>query len=97
MSQPVDILIETLLTEKATTLNNIGNQYLFKVHPSATRTQVADAVERTFGVSVTRVNTMNLKPKLKRDRTRRNRLGSKGGMKKAVVTLKQGDAIDLGA
>ena len=97
MSEPVDILIETLLTEKATTLNNIGNQYLFKVHPSATRTQVADAVERTFGVSVTRVNVMNLKPKLKRDRTRRNRLGSKGGMKKAVVTLKQGDAIDLGA
>ena len=96
MSEPVDILVETLLTEKATTLN-IRNQYLFKVHPSATRTQVADAVERTFGVSVTRVNVMNLKPKLKRDRTRRNRLGSKGGMKKAVVTLKQGDAIDLGA
>ena len=96
MSEPVDILMETLLTEKATTLN-IRNQYLFKVHPSATRTQVADAVERAFGVSVTRVNVMNLKPKLKRDRTRRNRLGSKGGMKKAVVTLKQGDAIDLGA
>ena len=96
MSEPVDILMEALLTEKATTLN-IRNQYLFKVHPSATRTQVADAVERTFGVSVTRVNVMNLKPKLKRDRTRRNRLGSKGGMKKAVVTLKQGDAIDLGA
>ena len=76
---------------------NEWDQYLFKVHPSATRTQVADAVERTFGVSVTRVNVMNLKPKLKRDRTRRNRLGSKGGMKKAVVTLKQGDAIDLGA
>ena len=96
MSEPVNILMEALLTEKATTLN-IRNQYLFKVHPSATRTQVADAVERTFGVSVTRVNVMNLKPKLKRDRTRRNRLGSKGGMKKAVVTLKQGDAIDLGA
>ena len=96
MSEPADILLEALLTEKATTLN-FGNQYLFKVHPSASRTQVADAVERTFGVSVTRVNVMNLKPKLKRDRTRRNRLGSKGGMKKAVVTLKQGDAIDLGA
>ncbi len=96
MSEPGNILMEALLTEKATTLN-IRNQYLFKVFPSATRTQVADAVERTFGVSVTRVNMMNLKPKLKRDRTRRNRLGSKGGMKKAVVTLKQGDAIDLGA
>tara|TARA_B100000959_G_scaffold126547_1_gene132897 strand:- start:649 stop:939 length:291 start_codon:yes stop_codon:yes gene_type:complete len=96
VSEPVDILMETLLTEKATMLN-IRNQYLFKVHPSATRKQVADAVERTFGVSVARVNVMNLKPKLKRDRTRRNRLGSKGGMKKAIVTLKQGDAIELGA
>tara|TARA_Y100000588_G_C13570870_1_gene634549 strand:+ start:152 stop:442 length:291 start_codon:yes stop_codon:yes gene_type:complete len=96
MSEAVDILLEALLTEKATRLNPY-DQYLFKVHPSATRTQVADAVETTFGVKVKRVNVMNVKPKLRRDRTRRNRLGSKGGMKKAIVTLKQGEAIDLGA
>ena len=96
MSEAVDILLEALLTEKATRLNPY-DQYLFKVHPSATRTQVAEAVETTFGVKVKRVNTMNVKPKLKRDRTRRNRLGSKGGMKKAIVTLKQGEAIDLSA
>ena len=96
MSEAVNILLEALLTEKATRLNPY-DQYLFKVHPSATRTQVAEAVEATFGVKVKRVNTMNVKPKLKRDRTRRNRLGSKGGMKKAIVTLKQGEVIDLGA
>lgn len=96
MSEAVNILLEALLTEKATRLNPY-DQYLFKVHPSATRTQVAEAVETTFGVKVKRVNTMNVKPKLKRDRTRRNRLGSKGGMKKAIVTLKQGEAIDLSA
>ena len=96
MSEEVNILLEALLTEKATRLNPY-DQYLFKVHPSATRTQVAEAVETTFGVKVKRVNTMNVKPKLKRDRTRRNRLGSKGGMKKAIVTLKQGEVIDLGA
>jgi|TARA_Y100001934_G_C12328565_1_gene763846 large subunit ribosomal protein L23 len=96
MSEAVNILLEALLTEKATRLNPY-DQYLFKVHPSATRTQVAEAVETTFGVKVKRVNTMNVKPKLKRDRTRRNRLGSKGGMKKAIVTLKQGEVIDLGA
>ena len=96
MSEPVDILMEALLTEKATMLNG-ANKYTFRVHSSSNRTQVADAVERAFGVTVTRVNVMNLKPKLKRDRSRRNRLGSKGGMKKAIVTLKQGDAIDLGA
>ena len=96
MSEAVNILLEALLTEKDTRLNPY-DQYLFKVHPSATRTQVAEAVETTFGVKVKRVNTMNVKPKLKRDRTRRNRLGSKGGMKKAIVTLKQGEGIDLGA
>jgi len=96
MSEAVNILLEALLTEKATRLNPY-DQYLFKVHPSATRTQVSEAVETTFGVKVKRVNTMNVKPKLKRDRTRRNRLGSKGGMKKAIVTLKQGEVIDLGA
>ena len=94
MSEAVNILLEALLTEKATRLNPY-DQYLFKVHPSATRTQVAEAVETTFGVKVKRVNTMNVKPKLKRDRTRRNRLGSKGGMKKAIVTLKKGQSIDL--
>ncbi len=96
MSEAVNILLEALLTEKATRLNPY-DQYLFKVHPSATRPQVAEAVETTFGVKVKRVNTINVKPKLKRDRTRRNRLGSKGGMKKAIVTLKQGEVIDLGA
>ena len=96
MSEPTEILLEALLTEKATLLS-ANNKYLFKVHPSATKTNVCDSVERTFGVTVTKVNIINQKPKLKRDRTRRNRLGSKGGMKKAIVTLKQGDAIELGA
>ena len=96
MTEPTEILLEALLTEKATLLS-ANNKYLFKVHPSATKTNVCDSVERTFGVTVTKVNIINQKPKLKRDRTRRNRLGSKGGMKKAIVTLKQGDAIELGA
>jgi len=96
MNNPAEILLEALLTEKATLLS-ANNKYLFKVHPSATKTNVCDSVERTFGVTVTKVNIINQKPKLKRDRTRRNRLGSKGGMKKAIVTLKQGDAIELGA
>lgn len=95
MREPVDVLVEALLTEKSTTLSANLNQYVFKVNPRATRRQVAEAVERVFGVGVARVNVMNVKPKLKRDRTRRNRLGSKGGMKKAIVTLKPGDSIDL--
>ncbi len=95
MREPVDILVEALLTEKSTMLSANLNQYVFKVNPKATRRQVAEAVERVFGVGVARVNIMNVKAKLKRDRARRNRLGSKGGMKKAIVTLKPGDSIDL--
>ena len=49
----------------------------------------------TFGVKVINVNTINVKPKAKRDRTRRNKLGFKSGFKKAIVTLKSGDSIDL--
>nr|MBT4215255.1 50S ribosomal protein L23 [Bacteroidota bacterium] len=96
MSNPAEILLEALLTEKATLLS-ASNKYLFKVHSSTTKPNVADSVERTFGVTVTKVNIINQKPKLKRDRTRRNRLGSRGGMKKAIVTLKQGESIDFGA
>jgi|TARA_B100000579_G_scaffold433376_1_gene452008 large subunit ribosomal protein L23 len=96
VSEPAEILLEALLTEKATLLS-ASNKYLFKVHSAASKTNVSQSVERTFGVTVTKVNIINQKPKLKRDRTRRNRLGSKGGMKKAIVTLKQGDAIEFGA
>ena len=96
MSNPAEILLEALLTEKATLLS-ASTKYLFKVHSSTTKPNVADSVERTFGVTVTKVNIINQKPKLKRDRTRRNRLGSRGGMKKAIVTLKQGESIDFGA
>jgi len=95
MNEPVDILLETLLTEKASALSANLNQYVFKVNPKADRRRIADAVERVFGVTVARVNVLHVKPKLKRDRRRGNRLGRKSGMKKAIVTLKEGDSIDL--
>lgn len=71
------------------------NKYSFSVATNASRTNVKHAVEKTFGVKVLSVNTMNVKPKSKRDRTRRNKQGFTSGVKKAIVTLQAGDSIDL--
>ena len=95
MKEAVNILNLALLTEKATMLSANLNKYSFVVSSSASRTNVKDAVENTFGVSVLSVNTLNVKPKSKRDRTRRNKEGFTSGYKKAIVTLEAGDSIDL--
>ena len=56
---------------------------------------VKTAVENAFGVKVLKVNVLNVKPKAKRDRTRRSKQGFTSGFKKAVITLQAGDSIDL--
>lgn len=95
MKEAVSILNQALLTEKATMLSANLNKYSFTVAPNATRTNVKHAVEKTFGVKVLSVNTMNVKPKSKRDRSRRNKQGFTSGSKKAIITLQAGDSIDL--
>lgn len=95
MRQPLEILLESILTEKATQQSANLNQYVFRVHPKADRRSIREAVQETFGVTVRRVNVLIRKPKVKRDRFRRNNLSVKSGMKKAIVTLKEGDKIDL--
>ncbi|PXA04948.1 50S ribosomal protein L23 [Coraliomargarita sinensis] len=89
------ILREYRITEKAADLAANLNQYTFEVAPDANRKEVARAVAKVFNVEVTKVNILNKKPKLKVDRMRRGRPGTKGGHKKAIVTLKEGDAIEL--
>ena len=95
MKEPVKILKEALLTEKATMLSANLNQYIFSVYPSATKTNIKHAVEKTFGVTVIKVNTLVRKPKTKRDRMRRGKTGHTALSKKAIITLKAGDNIDL--
>ena len=95
MKESVSVLKEALLTEKATTLSANHNQYVFSVDTKSTKRNVQDAVEQAFGVSVLKVNTFVVKPKSKRDRMRRNKLGHTAHVKKAIVKLKAGDAIDL--
>ena len=95
MKESVSLLKEALLTEKATALSANLNQYIFSVDRKATKRNIKDAVEAAFGVTVVKVNTSILKPKSKRDRMRRNKLGHTAHVKKAIVKLKSGDAIDL--
>ena len=95
MKESVSILKEALLTEKATALSANLNQYIFSVDRTATKRNIKDAVEAAFGVTVLKVNTSVSKPKSKRDRMRRNKLGHTTHVKKAIVKLKSGDAIDL--
>lgn len=91
-----DVLVRPVITEKSTDLTPLG-QYVFEVHPKATKLQIRDAVERIFNVSVESVKTMNVKPRKRRVyRARRTPLyGSISGYKKAIVTLAPGDTIDI--
>ena len=89
------ILIEMIVTEKASLLQANQHQYTFKVHPDTNRKAVADAIEQTFeGTKVSRVNIINVKPKAKPDRLRRGNTGFKPSYKKAIVSLSEG-AIEI--
>ena len=86
-----DILIRPIVTEKSTALMEQG-KYTFRVPLAATKIQIRQAVELIFKVKVQAVNTMRYEGKLKRmGRTQ----GRRSDWKKAVVTLKPGEAIEL--
>jgi large subunit ribosomal protein L23 len=89
------ILVEHVVSEKATEASSAANQYTFKVNSSANRVAVRQAVEKQFGVEVDKVRVLNVKPKAKRDRMRRGNAGFKSGYKKAIVRLKEGSTIDM--
>lgn len=95
MINPSKILKESIVTEKAATLSANHNQYSFEVYPDADKKDVAAAIEQMFKVNVLRVNILNKKSIQKRSRMNRNQMGTKRGYKKAIVTLKQGDTIEL--
>ena len=86
-----DILIRPIVMEKSTALMEQG-KYTFRVPLAATKIQIRQAVEQIFKVKVQAVNTMRYEGKLKRmGRTQ----GRRSDWKKAVVTLKPGEAIEL--
>jgi len=93
MNEPYDIIDTVRLTEKATLLAEKENKYVFRVKPYANKTQIKAAIEKLFKKTVVAVNTCNYAGKKKRERTAA--YGRKSDWKKAIVTLKKGDKIEL--
>ena len=88
-----DVLIRPVVSEKSYGLLE-ENVYTFVVAPSASKPEIRDAVEHLFDVSVVKVNTLNRKGKRKRNR-RNGTFGQRSSEKRALVTLIEGDSIDL--
>lgn len=91
-----DVIIAPLITEKSMA-GTMVQQYAFEVHPKATKTQIRKAVEEIFGVTVRKVNTVAVGGKFKTFARRGNRTeGRTAEWKKAIVTLAEGQKIELG-
>ena len=88
-----DVLIRPVVSEKSYGLLET-NVYTFVVAPSASKPEIRDAVQNLFDVSVVKVNTLNRKGKRKRNR-RNGTFGQRANEKRALVTLAEGDSIDL--
>ena len=84
-------MVSPIITEKTTIISE-NNQVVFEVPLSASKPEIKEAIEQLFKVSVTAVNTLRVKGKTKRFR---GRPGRRNDVKKAVVTLKDGDSIDI--
>ena len=87
----IDTIISPRITEKATSLSE-QNKIVFKVHDGASKKSIKKSVEKIFKVNVIKVNTINQKGKIKFTRGKKT---NKPGYKKAIVTLKKGQSIDL--
>ncbi|MHB8140800.1 MAG: 50S ribosomal protein L23 [Vulcanimicrobiaceae bacterium] len=91
-----DVIVSPRISEKSMG-NALGHQYTFVVHPSATKTQIRHAVETIFKVNVIMVNTINVRGKTRTVARRGTKTtGKQSDFKKAVVTLKAGQKIELG-
>jgi len=89
MKDPRDIILAPVVSEKSYALMETG-VYTFKVHPSASKPEIRDAVEAIWGVEVLKVNTLN-RPGKKRRVRGTNRMGSTAKSKRAIVTLAAGE------
>lgn len=85
------VLVEPIVTEAATILIE-QNKYIFKIAPRATKLQVKMAIEKIYNVKVEKINTVSV-PKKARSRGRIP--GWKSGYRKAIVTLKEGNKMDV--
>jgi large subunit ribosomal protein L23 len=92
MRSPYEVLIQPLLTEKITAMRESANKVAFLVKPDANRIEIKRAVEAALKVKVLRVNVMNIAGKTKR---LGRFAGKRPDWKKAIVTLKAGEKLEL--
>ena len=89
----LDTIISPNITEKSTSLSEY-NKIVFKVHNNASKNSIKKSIEKIFKVNVVKINTINLKGSTKMIK---NKKTFKSGYKKAIITLKKGQSIDLAA
>tara|TARA_B100001559_G_scaffold307062_1_gene298854 strand:+ start:99 stop:392 length:294 start_codon:yes stop_codon:yes gene_type:complete len=86
-----DVIYSPKITEKATSLSEF-NKIVFKVHKGANKKAIKKSIEKIFKVNVIKINTVNLRGK---NKIVRGKIVKKASSKKAIVTLKKGQSIDL--
>ena len=92
----MSILIKPIITEKATADSELNNKYAFVVNNNANKIEIKDAVEAAYGVSVTKVRTLNVRPDRKSRYTKTGVVtGKTSAYKKALVQVAEGETIDL--
>ncbi len=92
MKDPRDVILAPVVSEKSYDLIEHNNTYTFLVDTRTNKEEIKDAVESIFGVRVVRVNTMSRKGKVKRQGWTK---GRRKNTKRALVTLADGNSIDL--
>jgi large subunit ribosomal protein L23 len=92
MRSPYEVLIQPLLTEKITAMRESANKVGFLVKPDANRIEIKRAVEAALKVKVVKVNVLNMSGKTKR---LGRFAGKRSDWKKAIVTLKEGEKLEL--
>ena len=94
------IIVRPLLSEKANKLSSMSRQYVFEVSSKSNKLQIKNAIEKKFEVKVEKVRTINYKGKMKNTSVRSNgkvlrTSGFRANWKKAIVTLLEGQKIDI--
>ncbi len=92
MRNPFDLIRTPVITEKASDAKDFHNKISFSVDPRAKKLEIKKAVEDAFSVKVMKVNILNVKGKVKR---LGRSVGRRSSWKKAIVTLKEGDTIEV--
>lgn len=92
----MSVLIRPVISEKATNSSELLSQYSFYVNPKANKLQIKEAVEKAYGVTVTKVSTLISSPQVKTRFTKTGiQVGKSNKMKKAIIHVAEGQEIDL--